>query len=440
MKDHLTNAAWGILDYAAYPVGMLLVAPVILHNMGTAQYGVWSVAVALISMGSIIAAGFGDANIQRVASQRGLGQHDLVLRTVRCMISINLFLGTALACIAWVFAPYAALHIGSSSSVTQRDCLWSLHLAAILIWLRTMESVCISTQRAFARYGAAVRISLMARLLSLAAAAGLTYLTQDVAAMLAAAVVVSVAGVWLQFAKLRRLLHTESLWPMVDRAMMKALLGFGLFSWLQAVSGIIFGQADRLFLGISAGAVTVASYALCTQIAQPAYGIVASGLHFVFPHLAEYRMSCTPSELRRSVLTAFGANLLLVIATSLPLAFIGNSLLHAWLGKEAIASASRVLLPVIIGSALLGMSVTATYALFALGHVRAVTWINLAGGAVMLVLMAYLTPRMGAYGLAMARLGYGAITLLLYWPLVRSLRKVPEVSSAVAIKPAWEEL
>jgi O-antigen/teichoic acid export membrane protein len=439
MKDHLANAAWGILDYAAYPVGMLLVAPIILHNMGAAQYGVWSVAVALVSMGSIIAAGFGDANIQHVASQRGLGQPDLVLSTVRCMISINLFLGTALACIAWVFAPYAALHIGSSP-VTQRDCLWSLHLASILIWLRTMESVCISTQRAFARYGAAVRISLIARLLSLAAAAGLTYLTRDVAVMLAAAVVVSAVGVWLQFAKLRSLLHAESLWPMLDRAMLKALLGFGLFSWLQAVSGIIFGQADRLFLGISAGAVTVASYALCTQIAQPAYGIVASGLHFVFPHLAEYRMSCTPSELRRSVLTSFGANLLLVIATSLPLAVVGKSLLHAWLGTEAIAGASRLLLPIIIGSALLGMSVTATYALFALGHVRVVTWINLAGGAVMLALMAYLTPRLGAYGLAMARLSYGAITLLLYWPLMRSLRKVSEVSSAVAIKPAWEEL
>ena len=440
MKDHLANAAWGVLDYAAYPVGMLLVAPIILHNMGAAQYGVWSVATAVVSMGSIIAAGFGDANIQHVASHRGSGQSDLVLRTVRCMISINLVLGTVLACIAWACAPYAALHIASSSSVIQRDCLWSLHLAAILIWLRTMESVCISTQRAFARYGAAVRISLIARLLSLAAAAVLTYRTRNVAAMLAAAVVVNVPGVWLQFAKLRSLLHAESLRPMLDRGMMKALLGFGLFSWLQAVSGIIFGQADRLFLGISSGAITVALYALCTQIAQPAYGIVASGLHFVFPHLAEYRVSCTASELRRRVLTAFAGNLLLVTATSVALAMLGESLLHAWLGKEVIASASRVLLPVIVGSALLGMNVTATYALFALGHVRVVTWVNLAGGAVMLGLMAYLTPRMGAYGLAMARLSYGAITLLLYWPLMRSLRHVPRVSSGVVIQAAWEEL
>ena len=42
-------------------------------------------------------------------------------------------------------------------------------------------------------------------------------------------------------------------------------------------------------LGVSLGAVTVAAYALCTQLAQPIYGFAASGLHFLFPHLAEHR-------------------------------------------------------------------------------------------------------------------------------------------------------
>src|SRR6185437_604346 len=144
---HLANAGWGVLDYAAYPVGMLLVAPIVLRNMGAAQYGVWSVATAAVSMGSIIAAGFGDANIQHVASQRGIGRPDLLLRTVRCMISINLILGTTLAVLTWVLAPYAARYVVPSDAALQAGCLWSLRLACILIWVRTMESVCISTQR-----------------------------------------------------------------------------------------------------------------------------------------------------------------------------------------------------------------------------------------------------------------------------------------------------
>lgn len=70
--------------------------------------------------------------------------------------------------------------------------------------------------------------------------------------------------------------HAGSLRPILDRAAIKALLGFGVFSWLQALSGIVFGQTDRLFLGLSAGAVAVASYARCTQLAQPIYGLAVS--------------------------------------------------------------------------------------------------------------------------------------------------------------------
>lgn len=422
MREHLINAFWGVLDYAAYPIGMLLVAPIVLRNMGAAQYGIWSVAAAAVSMGSIIAAGFGDANIQHVASQRGMGRPDLLLRTVRSMIGINLTLGTALAILTWVLAPYAARHLVSSDPPLQAECLWSLRLACILIWLRTLESVCISTQRAFERYGPAVRISLTARLLSLVAAAAFTYVTRNVAALLGAAVVANAFATSLQFKRLRELLNAPSLAPIFDRAAIKALLGFGVFSWLQSVSGIVFGQADRLFLGLSYGAVAVASYALCTQIAQPIYGLAASGLHFLFPHLAGSRTSRGPAELRKVVLTALAGNLLMVVAAAVVLGIFGPDILHVLAGKQIAKSAFAVLPTIVAGSALVGVNVTATYSLYALGRVQVVTWLNLAGGTVMLLIMVYLAPRYGVYGLAIARLSYGAITLFLYVPLIRQLR------------------
>jgi len=67
MKAHLSNAAYGVLDYAAHPLGMLLAAPMLLQHLGVAQYGVWVVATAVVSTGGVIASGFGDANIQYVA-------------------------------------------------------------------------------------------------------------------------------------------------------------------------------------------------------------------------------------------------------------------------------------------------------------------------------------------------------------------------------------
>jgi len=440
MKTYLANAAYGVLDYAAYPIGMLLVAPIILRNMGAAQYGIWAVVAAAISMGSIIASGFGDANIQHVASQRGLGRHDALLRTVRCMIGINLILGTAMALLAWVLAPFAARHLVASSGALQQDCLWSLRIASFLLWLRTMESVCISTQRAFERYGAAVRVSVLTRLLSLAAAAALTYIFHNVASIVAAAALLNLLGTWLQFSHLRKLLNAESLAPALDRNAMKALLGFGAFSWLQAVSSVVFSQADRLFLGVSLGAVAVASYALCAQLAQPIYGFAASSLHFLFPHLAGRSASQATSGTRKTVFIAFACNLLLVAIATAGLMLFGLPILRTWAGAD-IARNSTAVFPVIVwSSALLGLNVTGTYALLAFGRVQVVTWLNLTAGATMLLLMVYLLPRLGTYGLALARLCYGAITLLLYFPLVRQLRKTHGAYVPMpAGKPVCEE-
>jgi O-antigen/teichoic acid export membrane protein len=71
MKGHLSNAAYGMLDYGAFPLGMLVVAPVLLHNVGVAQYGVWTMASAVVSIGGVVASGFGDANIQYIAMNLG---------------------------------------------------------------------------------------------------------------------------------------------------------------------------------------------------------------------------------------------------------------------------------------------------------------------------------------------------------------------------------
>jgi O-antigen/teichoic acid export membrane protein len=328
----------------------------------------------------------------------------------------------------------------SSNSGLQQDCLWSLRIASLLLWLRTMESVCISTQRAFERYGAAVRVSILARLLSLAAAAALTYLFHSVASIVAAAALCSLLGTGRQFSDLRHLLHAESLAPAWDSNAMKALFAFGVFSWLQAISGIVFSQADRLFLGVSLGAIAVASYALCAQLAQPIYGFTASGLHFLFPHLAERSASRTTSDIRKTVLIALACNLLFVAAATATLMHFGQRILLTCAGAD-IARSSAAIFPVIIwSSTLLAFNVTGSYSLLAFGRVRVVTWFNLAAGATMLLLMTWLLPRFGAYGLALARLSYGSITLLLYLPLAFQLSKTRgEYKPMLAGKPVCEE-
>lgn len=436
LRSHLSNAAYGILDYAAYPIGMLVVAPVVLRNLGVEQYGVWALATAAASTGGIIASGFGDANIQHVASRRGAGNEAALVIAVRSMMGINLLLGVLFSAIGWVTAPLAAAHMTLGAGQLQHACLWSLRIASLLIAMRAVESVCISTQRAFERYGEAVRVSIAVRLMALVASAGLAFLLHSVIAMVAATGCLMIAGLWLQLVTLKRLLSAKSLMPVFDREAVQSLFDFGAFSWLQAVAGVVFSQIDRLLLGVFLGAGLVASYALSTQMALPIFGFAASGLHFLFPYLSNRLSSSDSASIKRPLLVSFACNVLFVGLSATCLLVFGDRILHIWAGP-AIAQGSAPILSILIwSSALLGLNVTATYTLLALGRVQIVTWFSLAGGVVMLVLIFLLTPRMGIRGVAIARLSYTLFPLLLYVPLVRQLLSKPSPHEAT---PSLEE-
>jgi O-antigen/teichoic acid export membrane protein len=441
MRAHLSNAAYGVLDYAAYPIAMLLSAPALLTHLGVAQYGVWIVTTAALNTGGIIASGFGDANIQYIASARNFGDRDLLLRAVRSMLGINLLLGIAIAAISWMLVPLAVGHLVGSATGLQAACLVSLRIASLLMLVRAIESVCVSTQRAFERYGAAIRISLFARVITVAAAVLLSIRGLGVAGIMVATACFMVLGTAAQLIRLRQHLGGASLFPSFDRHATSILFGFGAFSWLLAVASVLFTQADRLLLGVSLGATTVTAYALCVQMAQPIYGIASSGLHFLFPYLSGRNTVSPPAAIEKAILTAFAVNLLIVATGTGVLLLFGHAALYAWVGQSVAESAAGILAPIVWSFALLGLSVTGYYSLLALGHVRIVTALNLAGGLTMLLLMAWLLPLRGVHGIAMARLCYGLIALLMYLPLARALggARAPSLSRS-DIRPVCEDV
>jgi O-antigen/teichoic acid export membrane protein len=414
MRAHLSNAVWGVVDYAAYPVAMLAAAPALLHHLGSAQYGVWIVCTAAISTGAIVASGFGDANIQHVASQRSRANTDAIVLTVRNMMGINAALGLLITLVALAFVPLLTRRVVAADPSLHHVTLISLSLAAILMFVRAIESVCISTQRAFERYGPAVSVSVAIRVLTIAAAVVLTHYALGVESIMLVTTFAMVFGVLVQLHQLKRLLSAATLSPRFSRDAFRALWAFGAFSWVQAVSTVLFSQADRIILAASLGAATVTSYALCVQMAQPIYGISAAALHFLFPYLAARRSHTG----RRPIFLAFTLNLGYTIVAAGVLLFFGTTLLRLWVGKAIALAAVPILQPIVVSFALLSLSVPAYYALLAYGRIRAVSAINLIGGLAMLLVLAN-ADVLGLRGVASGRVLYGFIALSMYAPLVR---------------------
>jgi len=433
------NAFYGVADYLALPIGMLLAAPFLLRHLGAAQYGVWLLASAAVSSGGIVSGSFGDAAIKYVGECRGRKDWPGVIRIVRNMLSITLVLSGGLALILWCVAPYLARHIAKTDGALEMICVTSLRIGSGLLLVKSVESVFISTLRAFETYGPTVRIGIACRFAILASAVALTRLGHDVVWIMVSTLALSVASMLAQAVALRYKIGRFSLAPSWNKQTVSNIATFGTFSWLQAVSSVVFSQADRFVVAFFMGAPAVAYYGLCTQAAQPIHGLVSSAMHFLFPHLSMRYPVAPIAEIRRKIALAIKANLLLVCALSLPVVFFGNYILRVWIGS-AFDRQPRSLFPIIACSfALLGLNITAHYALLAVGQVRVVTYLNLFAGVAMLLLMFSLIPGYGLQGGALARLIYGPITCLAYLQLHRIIWRtdvhtpLPETTSLYQI-------
>jgi O-antigen/teichoic acid export membrane protein len=422
MRRHLTNAGYGVLDYISYPAGMLLVAPIILHRLGAAEYGLWMIATAVISAGGITASGFGDACIQRIAYLRGTNELERAADSVRSIMSINLGLGSLLAFGVWCVAPLAAHRVAAVQFISPAECLIALRIAGIAILIRAMESVPVGGLRAFEQYRETVQISTAMRLVTLASAGALAAVGEGTTAILLATCVFLVLGTVMQFRALAKVMRGAAFQPGFSASDVGFFLRKGSFVWLQALGGVIFGQLDRILLGVSLGALAVAPYSLCVQFAHPIFGLSASGLNFLFPHFSKQFGAESRDGLRRASMKAVAWNLAIVLFCALFLLLFGDRLIQIWAGNAVAESAKSILPPIVIGSALAGLSVTGTYVLQALGEFQTVAWIGLGGRAAMLLLAVELLRHHGLQGLAFARLCFGAVSLLVYLPLVQKLR------------------
>lgn len=202
MRRHLTNAVYGVLDYASYPFGMLLTAPIILHNFGASEYGLWMIATAFVSAGGIITRLLRSQHTG-VAQLRGSGKIDSMAHAVRSMISINFVLGFTLAAVVWIASPLLARHIAVPSLMPVGESLIYMRIASGLILMRAIESVVGSTQRAFEQYRGTLQISTAVRLLTLASAAVLAMMGWRTPSILVATAVFMFVGTCMQFRELR---------------------------------------------------------------------------------------------------------------------------------------------------------------------------------------------------------------------------------------------
>jgi O-antigen/teichoic acid export membrane protein len=181
---------------------------------------------------------------------------------------------------------------------------------------------------------------------------------------------------------------------------------------LQALAAVVFSYADRFLVAAILGTAPVAIYVLCVQATQPIHGVAAAAFNFVFPHISSRHEAGEIDGPRRVFRLALLSSVGLSLVLAAPLVLLGKPLLTLWMGSQFAKQSYLVLGVLAVAYTILAINIVPHYTLLALGSVRFVSVVNIAGGILSLVAAAFLIPSFGLLGAAAGRLFYGPAVAL----------------------------
>src|SRR6201987_3904253 len=203
-RESAGNAFYSIAEYIAQPISMLAAAPFLVHKWGLPQYGIWMLVSAILGSMGILSTGFGDATVKYVSAYRGQNSPAGVERTIRATLTINTLLEGLFGLLVWVAAPYAVNHVFRIEPEFRAASIQAIRISAIILLVRSIESVFVSTLRAFERYGPPVKLNVFLRSIVVVSAVVLAAIGRGVVAVMVATLFWSALIVVLQVIAARR--------------------------------------------------------------------------------------------------------------------------------------------------------------------------------------------------------------------------------------------
>jgi O-antigen/teichoic acid export membrane protein len=403
----------------------ILATPFLIHRLGAGQYGLWSFGIALIGTVSFLQVGIGDAVTKFVSEDHGRGDSDRIHLLIRTTLTTYALLGFLVVIAGFATAPSLAHRMSFLKSGNEITYTWVVRLASIGICFRFIEAVFYAALRGFARYDVILRIGIGIKIATVAAAVGVVAMGEGAVGVLGITVAVTGLGTLIAGVTWYSIGGGFDLVPTLHRESLRRVFGFGVYSWVQGLGGMMFNQMDRLLIGATLGAAPLAYYTICVQLAQQVHGITAAGFNFIFPVMSTSLARGERTGLRETYRYGSWANIAVGTLLALPLILFSGWILTIWVGPQVAARASMILAILAITYLILAVNVVPHNALLALGRVRFVSFMNLAGGALSLLLMAVLIPPMGLAGAALGRLAYGPIISVNRFQVTRMLENFP---------------
>jgi O-antigen/teichoic acid export membrane protein len=386
----------------AYTALSVLSAPVYLHYLGVAQYGISVLLNTTIAPLGLLNMGMGQAAIKFMAEAHARHQPKEANGYLQATFVTTAALG-GLGVIALILAAHLltsrVFHI---SPAAQHEALLAVPWAALTWLLFQLRGQLISVPSALQRYsissvGTTVSgaFSMGAGLVSLWMGGGLVTLMQ-----VRCASVLFTAVVWFFIA--RHIMPELTLRPCLNRQAFSKCMNFGVWQMVGAVGGVASNQGDKALLGMYVSDIAVGLFAVPQTIVDTAYSLINRAADVLLPAVSEIDAAAGRG---RSFEVALRAGWILsLIATMVMgcIAVMGNDLLRLYVGRSIEMASGRLLVIIALTAVASSGSVAINQFLLGIADTKMTAFLAIASGIVVVGFGILLIPRFGLQGAALS--------------------------------------
>jgi len=382
----------------------LLTIPFLIRLLGIREYGVWSLAYAILALVTMSEAGMSMAAAVFLSKDFARDNFTEASRTLTFILISAVLLSTLLVLLLWLAGPLVVRPLGAfgaeEKAVVERALQFGGVAAAFLVLQRTMVGV----EQAFNRYATINVLDFAQSVLANAGVVLVAWLGGRTVAMMEWQVLASAALFGAHSYVVYRLLHGKEVSLEWSGEKAWRMLRYCGSTWISTLGSGAFANCDRLIVGGVLGAPLLGIYSAITGIASKINSFSGAAVQPLVPLLSCHADTKSPSEDR--IRQATHLNALIAIEAGIFL-----YVMAAWVMRVIApgATSARDIVGLQIAAviyALYSLNAPGHFILFALGEPSTNAIVTLSSAALSLVLIFLGAHYLGLLGALAGNVGY----------------------------------
>jgi O-antigen/teichoic acid export membrane protein len=319
-------------------------APILIHQLGEAAYGLQSLAGVVIGYFAVMDFGLDLPITKYLAEDRASGDTDAQNRLLSTTLYLYIVIGLIGAVALLLSAEWLSTVFFKVPPELEEQAIAVFRLSGIgllgSVGLSWGRAVGMGVQRFEVTYGVSTVVNLAGATCGLVA----VFLGQGIVGYVFWRVLWSFLGIFAYYVLALRIIPTFRLQWRFDRSVVRRVRSYVGYGALNRIMGSFGGRLDQTLIGVWLGVAAAGIYALPFLLVSSLGYMLAYMVGFIFPMSSELHSQGDLDRLR-SIATRTSTFLAAIACmTFIPLMLFGEPFMHLWVGPAVAEQAATVFL------------------------------------------------------------------------------------------------